>query len=110
MNEAATLEVSVRDEAGQRTLFAVGEINLNSAPDFQTQLKQAVVGVSVLKVHLGGVTFIDSSGIAVLVRALKQAQEVGTEMVLVALSKEVKSVLDLTNVSSLFRIETSDGT
>ena len=108
MAEAAPLEVDVQDESDGRIVRAAGEINLNTSPTLLTRLNQAMQGATVLKVNLAAVEFIDSSGIAVLVRVYKQAQEAGIAMSLTEPSKKVRSVLELTNVWGLFPIETTD--
>src|SRR5215471_8827466 len=76
--------VAVRDsDDGASTIEAAGEIDLASSPELRRVL-QAVLddGVRHLVLDFQGVTFIDSSGLGVLVGALKRLNEEGDDGVL----------------------------
>lgn len=53
---------------------------------------------------LSAVEFVDSSGLSVLVTALKRCRQVGGEVVLLAPRPEVQAVLDLTRLAQVFRV------
>lgn len=57
-----------------------------------------------LVLHLADVTFIDSSGIAVLIEGLKWSRERGLPYVLVALPSAVKMVIELARLENFFTI------
>lgn len=105
MAESGELQFNVTGHDGARVLAASGEVNLTTSPELQQALFKALEGTETLKVHLAEVSFIDSSGIAALVRAYKRAQELGATLVLAQPSEAVTSVLELTNLDSLFHIE-----
>jgi anti-anti-sigma factor len=56
-------------------------------------------------VDLSGVTFIDSTGLGVLVAALNRAREAGGQMTLRGPTRSTRKVLDITGLSQLVAIE-----
>jgi len=69
------------------------------------EMKKPLSAGRALRVVLAGVTYIDSSGIAVLVQGLKLARKHALEFVLVSPSRAVRDVLELANLNELFAIE-----
>lgn len=110
MAEEDSLQVTIEDDGPWRIAHASGEVNLTTASDFRDRLFRALEAKRPLKVRLAEVSFIDSSGMAALVRAYKRAQELGLSMVLTEPSEAVSSVLELTKLTSLFSIETGQET
>ena len=53
---------------------------------------------------LSGVDFVDSSGLSVLVTAVKRARSEGGDVALVSLSDPVRSLIELTRLQSAFSI------
>ena len=65
--------------------------------------EQLVPGVGhVLRVDASAVSFIDSSGLAVLLDAARASRRLGGAVVLVDASPAVRSLLDLTGTTSTF--------
>ncbi len=61
-------------------LMVAGELSLAEAPILERHLTEALNSArSTIVVDLGGVEFIDSTGLSVLVRAQQQANERGVE-------------------------------
>ena len=58
--------------------------------------------------HLGGVNFIDSSGLGMLVRLLSKAHAAGGDLKLCHVPPAILKVLTLTNISKLFDIHDSE--
>lgn len=82
-----------------------GELVMASGPELRKQL-QAIInaGSGNLILQLGKVSFVDSSGLSVLVSALKHAREKQGQVVLVELLPEVRSLLELTRLHKVFDI------
>ncbi len=78
-------------------LKAVGEIDLASAPELETQLTSGLAAGSVV-VNLTEVTFIDSTGLRVLLAAHEQATEQGHKLGLVVATGPVTKLLSITGV------------
>jgi len=87
------------------TVFLTGELDLATAPTFEDALA-AVYKADVvdLVIDLGGVTFIDSSGLHELVVALKRQRGRGGDVVLRAPSRQTSRVLDIVGLTTLFTI------
>lgn len=67
-------------------------------------LKQVQSGVTRLIMDLHQVEFIDSSGLSVLISALKQAQKEDGEVVLLSPSDGVRALIELTRLHQVFHI------
>jgi len=61
-------------------------------------------GKSRLLVDLGGVGYVDSSGMGALVAAMKQARAAGGDVRLCALQDDVRGIFDLTRLSRAMSI------
>jgi anti-sigma B factor antagonist len=97
-------EFSRADQAGEPTLVVVGEIDLASAVPFGQRLAELIRDArSPAVVDLSGVTFFDSSGINVLVRAGVSAEAAGVDLILQAPSRQVRTVLTLTGLADHFQ-------
>jgi anti-sigma B factor antagonist len=99
------MRVSTRT-AGEATVVDVaGEVDMFTSPDLRKELSR-LTGDSVPKVvvNLESVSFMDSSGIATLVQALKEMRPFGGRLVLAAPGDTVQRVLRLSNLTSLFEI------
>lgn len=100
-----TIEVK-SDDRGPLILVA-GEIDMDSSPDLKRKILASLRGAELLRADLSGVTYIDSSGVAVLIQGLKDAQHQKARFILVDPSKSVREVLDLAMLNQIFTIEDS---
>ena len=100
--------VTVDDlEGGVRVVGVRGELDLNTAPQLEQALEEALAepGVSVL-LDLGGCEFIDSTGIALIVRAWQRVEgddakpAVDGRLVLCSCNAQVQRLLDITGVAT----------
>jgi anti-sigma B factor antagonist len=105
------LTVTSRQE-GPRTVVAVrGEIDVYTAPVLRERLSDLVSsGQYHLVLDLEGVDFLDSTGLGVLVGALKRVRPHDGEIVLVCAQERILKVFRITGLTSVFPIhETLDG-
>ncbi len=58
-------------------------------------------------VNLGGVNFIDSSGLACLVQGMKYCRELGADQILCNLQQPVRIIFELTRLDRAFKISDS---
>src|SRR4051812_41238456 len=80
-----------------------GDIDLASASDFETSLRTALDGApGSITIDLESLTFIDSSGLRVLVSLSKEAQSRGTTLGLRNVPRHAQRVLDITGLSEWF--------
>lgn len=103
----ATFAVRPGEEADSWTLLVGGEIDVATSPELRRELHQlADRDASTIVLDLREVTFIDSSGLGVLVGVLKRLREKNRPEVLVleGLQDPVRRVFDITGLTELFRI------
>jgi len=93
-----------KDTSADETIIRVeGDVDLYSSPELRTAVLKALPkAVSGVGVDLGGVTYMDSSGVATLVEGLRSAKEHGKTFSLLAPSSSVMKVLELARLDSVF--------
>ena len=84
---------------------AAGEIDLNASPDFQQELLALLDRrPTALVVDLSDVPYMDSSGVASLVKVLSRARTADIRLALAALTPRVRSVLEITRLDTVFEL------
>ncbi|MFD8708639.1 STAS domain-containing protein [Kitasatospora sp. NPDC059648] len=78
---------------------AYGEIDLDTAPRLHRELSRALVEHQEVVLDLSQVTFMDCSGLGVLVRARDQADRSGRRLVLRGVGRPVAQLLKLTGLA-----------
>jgi anti-sigma B factor antagonist len=101
------LELEHRQDSKGREVVAVrGEIDVATSPTLREQLYAIIdSGAKELVVDLSGLGFIDSSGLGVLVAALKHMREGDGELILAGLQQPALRVFEITDLTELFTIE-----
>jgi anti-sigma B factor antagonist/stage II sporulation protein AA (anti-sigma F factor antagonist) len=110
--EHEELDVAVDDQYriersdGHVTVFLVGEIDMDTKVPVQDALAAALTPpLSRVDVDLSQVTFLDSSGIASLVAAWRNARDQGVAFALQGSAGEVERVLAITGIRESFEQE-----
>jgi anti-sigma B factor antagonist len=102
------LDVDVRAESGLFIIKAKGEIDVWTADILRQSLRDVQSdGKPRVIVDLTEVPFVDSTGIGVLVGALKRSREAGGSLHLVVTSDGVRKVLKITSLDQVFPIHDS---
>ena len=83
----------------------VGEIDVASADEFGDRLLESLERSDSLEVDLGGMTFIDSSGLGALVRLRTEAEIADKDVALVNVSSSTARLLKVTGLQGLFDVE-----
>ena len=94
-------EVSASELNGIQLISVRGELDLSTAPDLERPLEEALErGEGAILVDLSECEFIDSTGIALIVRAQQRLESDGTGRPLVVCSynDQVRRVLDITGL------------
>jgi anti-sigma B factor antagonist len=94
------LRVRTRPD-NETTIFELsGEVDMHSAPALRAQLapQNDDAASSPIIVDLGGVTFIDSSGVGVLVGAFRGRRDAGGALVFCHAQERVRRVLEITGL------------
>jgi anti-sigma B factor antagonist len=101
-----TFQIHERTIDDRTTIVAVeGEIHVSTAPEFSTLLNAAVEGGrTTLVLDLTGVMFIDSTGLSVLLNALRQVTLAGGRMAVVCSNPTVLRLFEITRLDTTFDI------
>jgi anti-sigma B factor antagonist len=99
--------VQVRVEGDLRIVAAHGELDMQEAPAFAAVLLPEVTSGAHVIVDLSGLSFVDSSGLAVIVQASTKARDVGARLELVATGERVLKVLSITGLDTLIPLHNS---
>lgn len=103
MNEM--LDIHEVSDQGVPVLAMRGEIDLSSAPRLREALLRLQTGEpSVVVLDLSEVTFLDSTGLGILIGALKRIQTAGGELRLVINRPNLLKVFEITGLTSLFTL------
>ncbi|MGN6201035.1 MAG: STAS domain-containing protein [Solirubrobacterales bacterium] len=97
----APFEVKVGDvEHGVRTISVRGELDLSTAPELEAPLEQTLNGDGSVLIDLSSCEFIDSTGIALIVRAWQRLDsgEDGRSLVICSDNEQVRRVLEITGL------------
>lgn len=97
--------VNVRKEGAAAVVAVVGELDLASGPELESQLDQLTPpDTQLVVVDLRQLDFMDSTGLSIIVRAHQRLAGEGCEMGLVRGSQQVQRLLDLTGVAERLRL------
>lgn len=95
------LVLQTRQEGGATVVTAAGEIDVFTAPDLDEALTAVLSrGATKIVMDLSGVTFLDSTGLGVLVKCLKQARGAGGWVRLVVQAEKIRKIFDITGLDA----------
>jgi anti-sigma B factor antagonist len=101
-HEAGGLGVQLEHEGERLVVRARGELDLASAAGFEAKLRDAIRANSFgVILDLGGVTFIDSTGLRVLISAATLSHASRRELIVLQGSAQVKQVIEASGVEGL---------
>ena len=97
------LELKERD--GYSVLAVSGEVDVATVPKMREQLHGLVArGDKRIVVDLDAVDFLDSTGLGVLVGALKRVRSSGGDLQLVCTQPRIRKVFEVTGLTKVFAI------
>ncbi|HEY1852944.1 MAG TPA: STAS domain-containing protein [Solirubrobacterales bacterium] len=88
-------------EGGLRAVAVRGELDLGTAPELEGPLEEAVAANEPLLIDLSDCEFIDSTGIAMIVRAWQRLAEgdgASQRVVICSANEQVRRVLEITGL------------
>jgi anti-sigma B factor antagonist len=99
------LDISTKREGDVCVIKVAGEVDVYTSPSLKSALVAAVSdGCRVLIVDLDGVGFIDSSGLGVLVGALRRTREVKGDLRIVSARETVVKIFRITGLDRVFPV------
>ena len=94
-----------RPEQGVVVLFPVADIDMSRSPELRTVIRQEMgSGVHKMIVDLDDVEYMDSSGLATLVEAMRNASKTDTKLVLCHMHQKVSAIFEIARLDSFFSI------
>jgi anti-sigma B factor antagonist len=99
------LDVGIAREEGVCVVTIAGEVDVYTSPVLKERLVEAAEdGCGIMIVDLDQVGFIDSSGLGVLVGALRRLREQGGEMHVVCTREQILKIFRITGLDKVFPI------
>ncbi|WP_157248476.1 STAS domain-containing protein [Nonomuraea typhae] len=99
------LKVSTRSHAGHALVAIAGEIDLYTAPRLQQEFTKLLQdGPKRVVIDMSLVEFCDSTGMNVLLSALKRVKEQGGRLDVAAPRPAVRKILQVTGLDSVFTV------
>jgi anti-sigma B factor antagonist len=95
------------EEGGLRIVAVADEVDMLTSPQLRTLLLDELQSASVLVVDLEGITFLGTSGLAVLVELRDAARSAGVPLRLVCTSRRVLRPLTIAGLVALFDVRDS---
>jgi anti-anti-sigma factor len=90
---------------GMVTVCVAGDVDMATAPDVREALQRAGESEGDIVLDLARCTFLDSSGLAVIVEANRQTRAAGRRFALRAPGSRVMQLLDVTNLRDEIEVE-----
>jgi anti-sigma B factor antagonist len=109
INLSPRIHLSSRESDGRAVVALCGKLDVADAAGVAAALNAVAVRARELIVDLAGLEFIDSSGLAALLLARKQAREAGGDLLLAAPQDQVLRVLAATQLTGVFAVHASVG-
>lgn len=86
-------------------LVLAGEIDLHESPQVREALAPLIEKKTQrLLIDLSGVTYMDSSGLAVFVDAMQRMQSFGGQLAMFGLRENVRSIFKIARLDQVFKI------
>jgi anti-anti-sigma factor len=103
-----TLSITIAGSA----IVLNGAVDVATAPSLRAELTDLITTAgpgSAVRVDLGGVSLVDSSGLSVLLAAHKLAASRDVRLLLVALPQHVARILTITGLDEILEIAPTSG-
>ncbi len=102
------LSLATRESNGRTVIEVEGEIDVYTAPKLRDAITDLVAGGAYdLVIDMGGVEFLDSTGLGVLVGGLKKVRVHDGSMRLVCTSERLLKIFRITGLAKVFPIHDS---
>ncbi len=97
--------VQVQRDADVVIVSPQGDVDMSRSPQLRAALREALESNgSLLIVSLCDVGYMDSSGLATLVEAMRTAKRKGTRMILCGMNPKVKAIFEIARLDQFFVI------
>lgn len=106
----ATHDADLSIDSDLTVIRPLGHLDMATAPDLLARVRTATSrrDMRTLVLDFAGVTFMDSTGLGTLVQIRNVCAEHDTQLKLRAVGENVRRVLDMTNMTSVFVLHGGD--
>lgn len=103
------LQIEVKEKNNISVLVLNGEIDVYTSPKLKEKIVELIEeGKNSLIINLQDVSYIDSTGLGVLVGALRRCKEKEGEVYLIYSSPRLKRIFEITGLNNSFKIAKSE--
>ena len=102
------MQIATTPESDRYLITVSGEVDLATSPELDVAIIAAIdSGATSVVIDLTDVSFMDSSGLGVIVRALKRCREAENDLDLVITNERVLKVFGITGLDQVIPIHAS---
>lgn len=102
------MQIATTPGSDRYLITVSGEVDLATSPDLDVAIIAAIdAGAASVVIDLSDVSFMDSSGLGVIVRALKRCREAENDLDLVITNERVLKVFGITGLDQVIPIHAS---
>jgi len=99
------MKIEIADSKGTKVIAISGDIDMYTSPDLRKELMLLVQKkVTPLYVDFGGVSYIDSSGIATFVEGLKGMMTYGGKLKFIGIPERIMEIFCFAKLDRVFEI------
>ena len=99
------MDIKKTSEGSKLTVAVSGRLDTNTAPQFETELKRSLDGVTDLTLDFSGLDYISSAGLRVLLSAKKLMNAENGDMRVTGCNEIVKEIFEVTGFTDILTIE-----
>lgn len=105
-----SLRMDLEVKYGVLCIRLEGELDHHTADELRTRVNQLMDEEMIqhILLNLGNLTFMDSSGLGVILGRYKQITSLGGEMVVCSISPAVRRLFELSGMFKIIRLETDE--
>lgn len=99
------MNINVTNTPDLLTIALAGRLDTATSPDFDNQVAQYLTPANVkdIVIDCSELEYISSAGLRSLIIVLKAAKDAGHTVRLTGVKEQIRTVLDMTGISSLFK-------
>jgi len=103
--DAGEITVHVVPASNQTTVAVAGRVTVDSSPNLRSALLEVLRrgAAPVAVIDLSGVSYLEMSGLATLLEALKVAREHSVKLRVTGISGEARTLAEITQLDTIFR-------
>ena len=99
------MDMTVRQEERCLEIALIGELDHHAAREIGGRLDRAIEAALPLRLDWSGVTFMDSSGIAVVMRVRQRVRDLGGAVTLRGVRPQARKVMDAAGLDRFVTVE-----